>query len=166
MLTSHELFGFMSPALAARILEHAHDTNKELYRNALCAVAEARKLRPAYFERTPRAARHSEMTSVLTRPRLELVAANLVRDWLMKKQTQMLVDFLDALKVPHTQGAVDDLPATIDDAVLKGAVDALLAKYPAEEVTLYLNAFYSLNDVRWPNLEAQLKTDPRLQFGS
>jgi hypothetical protein len=165
MLTSHELFGFMSPALAARILEHAHETNKELYRTALCAVAEARKLRPAYFERTPRAARHAEMITVLTRPRLELVAANLVRDWLMKKQTPMLVDFLEALKVPHTQGAVDDLPAAIDDGILKAAVDALLAKYPPEEVTLYLNAFYSLNDVRWPNLEALLTADPRLQFG-
>jgi hypothetical protein len=165
MLTSHELFGFMSPALAARILEHAHDTNKELYRTALCAVAEARKLRPAYFERTPRAVRHAEMVSVLTRPRLELVAANLVRDWLMKKQTQMLIDFLDALKVPHTQGAVDDLPPSVEDAVLKSAIDALLAKYPAEEVALYLNAFYSLNDVRWANLESLLKTDQRLQFG-
>lgn len=165
MLTSHELFGFMSPALAGRILEHAHETNKELYRTALYAVAEARKLRPAYFERTPRAARHTEMIGILTRPRLELVAANLVRDWLMKKQTQMLVDFLDALKVSHQQGAVDDLPAAIDDAVLNGAVDALLAKYPAEEVALYLNAFYSLNDVRWANLEALLKNDSRLQFG-
>jgi hypothetical protein len=165
MLSSHELFGFMSPALAARILEHAHDTNKELYRTALCAVAEARKLRPAYFERTPRAARHAEMTAMLARPRLELVAANLVRDWLMKKQTPMLVDFLETLKVPHNQGAVDDLPPAIDDGILKAALEALLAKYPPEEVALYLNAFYSLNDVHWPNLEALLKTEPRLQFG-
>jgi hypothetical protein len=60
---------------------------------------------------------------------------------------------------------VDDLPPAIADEVLKAAVEALLAKYPHEEVTLYLNAFYSLNDVHWLNLEALLKTDPRLQFG-
>jgi hypothetical protein len=30
---------------------------------------------------------------------------------------------------------------------------------------VYLNAFYTMNDVRWPNLEAMLKEDPRLQFG-
>lgn len=154
----------MSPALAGQILEYAHETNKELYRTAMGAVAEARKLRPAYFERTPRAARHTEMAAILMRPRLELVAANLIRDWLMKKQTQMLIDFLDSLKVSHQQGAVDDLPATVDDALLKAAVDGLLAKYPQEEVAVYLNAFYSLNDVRWPNLEAMLKNDPRLQF--
>ena len=61
MLTSHELFGFMSPALAVRILEYTHDNNKELYRSTLTAVAEARKLRAAFLERTPRATRHAGM---------------------------------------------------------------------------------------------------------
>ena len=165
MLTSHELFGFMTPALAVRVIEHAHEANKELYHTALSAVAEARKLRPIFFERTPKAARHVEMAAMLSRPRLELISANLLREWLMKKQTPMLADFLDKLGVKHKDGAVDDLPATIDEALLKSAIDLILSKYPAEEVAVYLNAFYTMNDVRWPNLEAMLKADPRLQFG-
>src|SRR5277367_6840228 len=122
MLTSHELFGFMSPALAVRIIESAHDDNKELYRTALQAVAEARKLRPTFFERTPRAARHKEMASMLSRPRLELISANLLREWLMKHQKAMLAAFLDALAIAHNDGAVDDLPATVEDAQLNAAV--------------------------------------------
>ena len=165
MLTSHELFGFMSPPLALRILEHAHEKNKELYRATLAAVAEARKLRPAFFERRPRAARHVEMTAMLSRPRLELAAANLLREWLMKQETPMLADFLDKLAIAHKDGVVENLPATVEDANLKAAADLLLSKYPAEEVSVYLNAFYTMNDVRWPNLEAMLKEDPRLQFG-
>jgi hypothetical protein len=165
MLTSHELFGFMSPPLAVRIIEFTHDNNKELYRSALAAVAEARKLRPAFLERTPRTTRHASMASILSRPRLELIAANVLREWLMKQQTPMLSDFLNALAIPHKDGAVDDLPAAVDDEKLRGAVDGVLAKYPAEEVAVYLNAFYTMNDVHWPNLEAMLKNDPRLQFG-
>ena len=165
MLSSHEIFGFMSPPLAAHILEHAHENKRELYRAALCAVAEARKLRPAFYERTPRAARHAEMASMLSRPRLELIAANLLRDWLMREKLPMLKDFLDKLGVAHKDGAVDDLPATMDQAALKAAVDLLLSKYPAEEVSVYLNAFYAINDVRWPNLDVMLKEDPGLQFG-
>jgi hypothetical protein len=165
MLTSHELFGFMSPALAVRIIECAHDDNKELYHTALQAVAEARKLRPTFFERTPRAARHKDMAAMLARPRLELIAANLLREWLMKKQTAMLAQFLDALGIAHQGGAVDDLPASVEDAKLTEAVGALLANYPAEEVAVYLNAFYTMNEVQWPNLEWKLKTEPRLQFG-
>jgi hypothetical protein len=155
----------MSPALATRIIEFAHDTNKDLYRTVLNTVAEARKLRPAFFERTPRASRHETMAAMLAKPRLELLAANLLRDWLMKSQSKMLSDFLDSLAIPHKDGAVDDLPATVVDANLKAAVDTLLSKYPPEEVAVYLNAFYTMNDVRWPNLEAMLKDDPRLQFG-
>jgi hypothetical protein len=164
MLTSHELFGFMSPQLALRILEHAREQNKELYRTALAAVAEARKLRPAFFERRPRDVRHAEMTAMLSRPRLELVAANLLRDWLMKQKTTMLADFLDKLGIVHKDGAVENLPATVEDANLQAAVDLLLTKYPPEEISVYLNAFYTMNDVRWPNLETMLKQDPRLQF--
>jgi hypothetical protein len=155
----------MSPSLAVRILEDAHDNNRELYRAALSAVAEARKLRPVFYERTPRAARHAEMAGMLARPRLELMAANLLRDWLMKEKLPMLKDFLDKLGVAHKDGAVENLPATMDEAALKAAVDLLLSKYPAEEVSVYLNAFYAINDVRWPNLDTMLKEDPRLQFG-
>ncbi len=155
----------MSPALAVRVIEFAHDDNKELYHTALYAVAEARKLRPTFFERTPRAARHKEMAVMLSRPRMELIAANILREWLMKQQKAMLADYLDALGIPHKDGAVDDLPASVEDAKLTAAVEILLAKYPAEEVAVYLNAFYTMNEVRWPNLESMLKTAPRLQFG-
>jgi hypothetical protein len=165
MLTSHELFGFMSPPLAVRIIEFTHDNNKELYRSALAAVAETRKVRPAFLERTPRVTRHASMASILARPRLELIAANVLREWLMKQQTPMLSDFLNALAIPHKDGAVDDLPPTVDDEKLRAAVDGVLAKFPPEEVAVYLNAFYTMNDVHWPNLEAMLKNDPRLQFG-
>jgi len=53
----------------------------------------------------------------------------------------------------------------VEDAKLTAAVDNLLSKFPAEEVSVYLNAFYTMNEIHWPNLEVMLKNDPRLQFG-
>ena len=102
---------------------------------------------------------------MLAKPRLDLAASTLIRVWLMKKHTQMLIDFLDALGIDHKAGVVDDLPATIDDSKLKEAIEKLLGKYPREEVAVYLNAFYSMNDVSWLNLKTLLEADPRLQFG-
>ena len=154
----------MSPALAVNIIEFAHDESKDLYRTAAGAVAEARKLRPAFFERTPRAVRHKEMAVMLSKPRLELIAANLLREWLMKKKTPMLADFLSALGIAHKDGAVEELPESVEDAKLSAAVESLLAKYPAEEAAVYLNAFYTMNEVHWSNLETMLKSEPRLQF--
>ena len=155
----------MSPALAAEILAFAFEADKPLYRTTLQAVAEARKVRPIFLERQPRAQRHTAMLATLTRPSLELITGNLIRTWLLKKYKGMLVDFLNAIGVAHNEGVVDDLPATMDDAKLKLGVDALLAKYPAEAVAVYLNAFNDMNEVNWPNLKTMLESDKRLQLG-
>jgi len=131
----------------------------------LSAVAEARHLRPKFMERQPRTGRHAAMLVTLAKPSLELVTANLLRTWLLKKYNGMLVDFLDGLGIPHKEGVVDDLPATMDDAKLRSAIDALLAKYPPEVVAVYLNAFSDMNEVEWPNLKTMLETEKRLQLG-
>ncbi len=165
MLTSHELIGFMSPSLAQEILSYAYESDKPLYRTTLAAVAEARKLRPVFMERQPRVQRHATMLATLARPSLETATANLIRTWLLKKYKGMLVDFLDALGIAHKEGVVDDLPAAIDDAKLRAAVDALLAKYPSEVVAVYLNAFNDMNEVEWTNLKKMLEEDPKLQLG-
>ncbi|MGD0259718.1 MAG: hypothetical protein ABSD29_07810 [Verrucomicrobiota bacterium] len=165
MLSSHELFGFMSPALALDILTYAYETDKPIYRATLGAVAEARKLRPVFLERQPRPQRHATMLATLTRPALDLVAGNLLRAWLLKKHKQMLADFLDALGIPHQEGVVEELPPTMDDAKVRAAVDALLGKYPPEVVAVYLHAFSEMNTVGWPHLKAMLESDPRLQLG-
>jgi hypothetical protein len=165
MLKSHELFGFMSPALALDILTYLYEADKPLYRATLGAVAEARKLRPVFLERQPRPQRHATMLATLARPALDLVAGNVLRAWLLKKHKQMLADFLDALGIPHQDGVVEDLPPAMDDAKVRAAVDALLGKYPPEAVAVYLHAFSEMNSVGWPQLKAMIESDPRLQLG-
>ena len=107
MLTAHEIFGFMSPGMAVEILEQTHDTDKPLYRSALAAVAEARHVRPVFLERKPRAERHKEMIETLSRPRMDVTALGVLQGWLLKAQTAMLTDFLDALGIKHEKGTVD-----------------------------------------------------------
>lgn len=165
MLTSHELLGFMSPKLATEIITYAYESDKQLYRTTMSAVAEARKVRPVFLERQPRSSRHQTMLSTLTRPSLELITANLIRGWLLKKCNSMLVDFLNALEIPHKEGVVDDLPKTMDDTRLRAGIDALLNKYPRENVAVYLHAFNDMNQADWPNLKTLLESDARLQLG-
>jgi hypothetical protein len=166
MLTSHELFGFMTPNLANEILTFVHESDKPAYKTTLAAVAQARHVRPVFLERQPRAQCHAAIISTLSRPALEAGAAGLIRVWLVKKQRQMLVDFLNSLGLPNNEGVVDDLPATMDDAKLKSAIDTLLAKYPGEAVAVYLNAFNDMNEANWANLKTMLESDKRLQLGA
>jgi hypothetical protein len=163
-MKSHQLFAAMPPALATEILEYTFANDKQLYHAALEAVAQARKLRPVFLERQPRRDRDTTIAAVLTRPALELAADSLLRNYLLKKQTQVLTDFLDALKITHEKGTVENLPASVEDAALQAALDGLLAKHPPEIVALYLHAFADMNDTRWANLDALLENDARLKF--
>ncbi len=166
MLKSHELLGFMSPALANEIISSAFETDKPTYKAAMAAVAEARHVRPKYLEHQARPQRHAAMLATLTRPALDLAAGTLIRTWLVKKQNAMLVDFLTALGIENKEGVVENLPEAMDDAKLKAAVDVLLAKYPHEHIAVYLNAFNDMNEANWANLKTMLEGDRRLQLGA
>ena len=63
MLKSHELLGFMSPALANDIITSTIETDKPTYRATLNAVAQARHVRPVFLERQPKTQRHEAMIS-------------------------------------------------------------------------------------------------------
>ena len=163
-MTSYEMFATMPQALGNRILEEMSLEDKPFYRGILDAVAQSRKVRVVYLERQPRTDRHGFVVATLARPSMEPTAANLLRTWFLKKQNQLLIDFLDALGIAHEKGVVEDLPEKVEDEKVKGAVEALLAKHPAEVVALYLHSFLHLNDVHWHNLEEILFEDPRLEL--
>lgn len=164
MFTAYELFGFMPTELSTEILERTFATNKELYRATLQAVADARRVRPVYLERRPRVDRHKDMVDMLSRPRMNVAAATLIRGWLITNERALLTDFLDALGVQHNEGTVDELPAAIEDDKLKESIELLLSKHPKEKVTVYLHAFDEMNEVSWPNLKSILEQEPRLQL--
>ena len=162
-MTSSELFAAMPPALALDILEYSHANEMKLYRASLDAVAQARKLRRVFLERQPRAEQHALLLTCLGRPQFALAADTLLRYWLLKKHVAVVTGFLDALGIQHEEGAVTDLPKSVEDTALKNAVEALLAKHPHEIVAVYLTAFNSMNGQTWPNLDTMLKEDPRLK---
>ena len=166
MLTSHELIGFMSPAMSNDILSFIFESDKPGYRATVAAVAEAKRVRPIFLERQPRIERHASMVASLSKPNLETAAAALIRAWLVKKQAPMLIEFLNALNIAHENGVVEDLPGAVEDAKLKAAVEKLLAKFPHETVAVYLNAFNDMNAAGWPNLKTLLENDARLQLGN
>ncbi len=164
-MTASEIFAAVSPALGQRILDEVHATDKDLYRVALAGAAQARKVRNVFLERQPKADRHRSMVAALARSDMNMIAGNVISGWLVKNQQALLIDFLDALKIPHEKGVVENLPEKVDDTELKNAVNLLLEKHPPEVVALYLHAFYGMNEANWPALDVMLHEDDRLLLG-
>lgn len=154
----------MSPALANEVLDDVQQLDKPIYRAVLDAVAQQRKVRPLFLERQPRAQRNVYMIAALSRPASGPAADSVLRTWLLKKHPALLADFLDALKIQHDNGVVENLPAAIEDAPLVAAMESLLQKHRPELVIVYLHAFNELNDARWPNLDKLLGEDARFKL--
>jgi hypothetical protein len=163
-MKSYQMFAALTPGLAAQILEDLRAQQKDLYKTALQSAAQALKVRPVFLERQPRPERDRRIAAALGHMDMNLVAGNVIGAWLIKTQVPMLSEFLDALKIPHDKGVVEDLPKSVEDGALTASIENLLAKHPQEVVTLYLQAFYEMNEARWPNLALMLRDDIRLQL--
>ena len=164
MLSSHELFGFMSDELATQIVEDTFGGDKDVYKATVAAVAQTRKLRPVFLQRQPKAARSKTILESLARPGMAQAADNLLRNWLIKNQTDMLKAFLDATGIEHEDGVVEDLPEEVTDEQVENGISKILEVFPRENVIVYLHAFNSMNDCTWKTLDEVLQTDDRLQF--
>ncbi len=164
MLSFNELIGFMSADLADEIITTTFESDKDLYRGTLAAVAETRKVRVIFLQRKPRPERNKVILSSLGKPALAAAAGNLIRGWLITQHTDMLGDFLDALGIEHKDGMVEELPEQMDSEKLKKGVDVILSKYRHDIVAVYLHTFNSMNDTRWDSLDELLDSDERLQF--
>jgi hypothetical protein len=167
-MKAHELFQRMSPAMAAEVFGFLQKEQKPVYKAAIQGLANQRNLRGVFIERKPPNERHAWIQAALRRPMSEALATHLVQAWLLAAQKPMLCDFLDALGIAHgDDGTVDNLPECPPKETIAAAVAQLLAKYPAEPVTIYLHAFRDMDSaVHWPALTEILDETPKLQFAA
>lgn len=164
MLKCHELIGFMPASLAQEIVDYLFTQERAAYQAILGAVAESMRVRPVFLQRKPRVQRHTDMLGVLSRPRMEEAAAMLLREWLLKAEKQMLIDFLGDLGIEHEDGVVEEFPDEMDPEKLKEAVENLLKKHSPGKVCVYLNTLRSTSGIEWKSLDDLLTEDDRLQI--
>ena len=162
----YEIVERMSPGLGAEILGYLQSEQTPVFKSMVQALAGQRKLRPVFIERKPREERYAWIKSALGRKPADALAAHLLQAWLLGAQTAMLCAFLDSLGIAHEKdGTVENLPESPPKEKLSQAVDLLLAKYPAEQVAVYLHAFHDMDStVTWPPLGELLAEDKRLQL--
>lgn len=166
-MKAHEMFHQMSPTLAVGLVAFFYETDRNVYKTTISTLATQRKLRPVFVTKKSRDLQFQWVVKALQSRRSDEIAQHLLQAWLMKAKSDLLIDFLEKLEVEHDgTGAVEELPKTLDPEKLKLGIDALLGKYSAEEVTLYLNMFQLQEEDGWPELAEALEKDDRLQLGT
>ncbi len=116
------------------------------------------------FSKLPEETRRSYVRRTLRDKRAGDLSLYVLSAALTRRHGALISAFLDAAKLPHdgpsltTEGEIAEPPA----AVLARGVDAVLEKWPARDVSLYLHAFAAQPDVNWPRLDERLASDARL----
>jgi hypothetical protein len=91
----------------------------------------------------------------------DAVAARALVNYHLGLQRPMMGDFLDALGIAHEEGLIkDETVVKPDSDKLKNAADQIAAKYPAEDVSLYLSTLVSQDPETWGELAQLPQTIP------
>jgi hypothetical protein len=167
-MRAHEIFQNMSLALSAEIFGYLQREERPVLKAATQGLAQQRKLRAVFVERKPPNERFAWLRNAVSNKISDLYAQHLLRAWLAGAHKQMLCDFLDSLGVEHDdEGMSAQLPDSPPKEKLAEALAQLLAKYPAEAVAVYLQAFHDLEgEATWPPLGELLREDDRLKLGA
>jgi hypothetical protein len=166
-MTAYQIFQKMPPELGLGVAGWLRDSERDVFRTAITSLAQLRKLRPVFVTRKSKPEQAAWLIEQLKLRGNEAVAENLLQIWLMKGRSDMLCTFLDAVGISHDgKGGVDgDLPATLDSDKVKSGTAALLEKFPAGEVAVYLNLFQLQQAGGWPQIDEVIAADPRLKIG-
>jgi hypothetical protein len=124
---------------------------KEFQGAADTYVARLKNFRPQFVKKLPMAKRASYLAHL---PLSAELASQLLVSYHFAKQRPLMKMFLDALGIPNENGLIaeDHTPERPDDAKLAEAVNAVQAKFPAEDVDLYLNVLQTQGDDVWGGL--------------
>jgi hypothetical protein len=137
---------------AARSL-YAHDWGQSpTRREADFAIIQGMRFRESAVRQLP-VDRRAQYLARSIRP-TDSLAGSLLLALHLEQRRAMLGAFLDALKIPHTDGLINEdhelrpPPAT----ALKKARKSLTDQFPADEVELYLATLYVLDRETWGGL--------------
>ena len=117
-------------------------------------VARSLRFRPQAIRKLPMEQRAKRARMLVESTKNVNLAYELVGGYLMKTRKELVIAFLDATGVRHRDGMIDDVDgAKPASDKIAGAVADLDARFPPEDVTLYL----VLCAEQWPEERAFAK---------
>lgn len=160
---SHEIFRLLSAAEIGRLVGAACEDD-EVPEKIAGGVLTYQQIPLRRFSKLPEETRLAYVRRTLRDKRAADLALYVLSAALTRAQGDLISAFLDAMKLPHdgpSLTAEGEVAEPAKATLLKG-IDAVLAKWPPRDVSLYLHAFAAQPDVTWPLLDERLASDARL----
>ena len=153
-LTPARLWRRMTPDQRIRAARAfwAEETATDDQIQAALLIAQIKKFRPKFVLGLDDERRAKHLASLATMP--ESLAARALIVYHLAEQREMMGVFLDALGLEHDNGLIQEDEAKPDPEKMDAAVAAITAKFPAEDVSLYLATLVCQDPETWGTLSS------------
>ena len=153
-LTPARLWRRMTPDQRIRAARAfwAEETATDDQIQAALLIAQIKKFRPKFVLGLDDERRAKHLASLVAMP--EALAARALVVYHLAEQREMMGVFLDALGLKHDNGLIEEDEAKPDPEKMDAAVAAITAKYPAEDVSLYLATLVCQDPETWGTLSS------------
>jgi len=122
-------------------------------------LASALKFRESFLKRLPIKEKARHLRRLADSPTLRQVCDDLLRSWIVSRKTPMLVCFVEAQGLKHTNGILDDSVNQSDLKSVKKGVRAVLEKFPPREVALYMGIMLTVGGDFWVGLDKAVEAE-------
>src|SRR5258707_13631552 len=114
---------------------------------AVLIIAQQKKFRPKFILSLDEDRKARHLSGLLSLP--DTLAARALVIYHLAEQREMMGAFLDALGIAHENGLIQDDGAKPEPDKLQPAVAALNERFPAEDVSLYLQTLVGQDPETW-----------------
>jgi len=118
---------------------------------AALLIAQQKKFRPKFVLGLDDERRAKHLATLIALP--EALAARALVIYHLTEQREMMGEFLDALGLKHENGLIEEDDAKPDPEKMDAAVTAISAKFPADDVSLYLSTLLCQDPETWGALQ-------------
>ena len=152
-LTPSRLWKLMTPdqrTRAARAFWSDEEATDDQIQ-AVLLISQKKKFRPKTVIGLDLDRKSRHLATLATLP--DALAARALIQYHLAEQRPMMGAFLDALGIGHEQGLIQEEEVKPDAAKLGPAAAEIASKYPAEDVSLYLNTLFCQDPDTWGGLK-------------
>jgi len=117
-MRAYQVFAGMSPEEASRVLNALQDQAPGIYTQAVASASVAFKARPQFLMKQPRDKRAQMVRRALSRVAASELAEEVLAHYFLDVKRPLLVEWLDAVGVPHEEGILqgEEAPAPPEEA--------------------------------------------------
>ena len=162
-ITVKDVWSALTPAEkedACLVFFEGKDTfSRDALPRVIQELAGAMKFRETFLKRLPGREKARHLRRLVDSPALRHLCDDLLRSWVVCRKTPMLVCFVEAQGLKHTNGILDDSVTQADlKSVIKG-VRAVVEKFPAREVALYMGIMLAAGGDFWVGLAGAIESE-------